>query len=905
MWCVVKEKICMRKILLVLFVPFSSVFAQTGQIVGRVIDEASGQGLTSVGIQVVGTTTGVMSGVDGRYRLQTTAGTTTLQVRRIGYTPKTITGIVVPANGIVEKDILMKVANVQLSTVSVTAVKENGSISSTLNAQKNATNVTNAITAEQISRSPDGDAAQAAQRISGVTVQDGKYLQVRGLSERYTTANLNGVRLPSPEPERKVVPLDLFPSSLLQEVSTSKTFTPDQPGDFAGATVNIKTKEFPTRKQVNYSVGVGANSRVLSNTLPFAPRAGGELLAVANSSRNMSNDLASANFLGNVTQEQMNNIIRSQRNVWAPGYRTGRGNSSLGMSMGGNNILGKNVGYVLSGNYGYTEEVRSNERFAVGNQGPNNTVVPLTTLNGQTARVGVQWGGIANFSTMIGQMSRVSLNSTFTRNADNEARVDGGYDENLADSISRTTLRYVERGVVSITGQGDHQLSTNNKTSWSLTTANTVRREPDRSDVVYARSPNIGYSLLSSLDGARRLYFDLREQNLVGQVDHTLTLGNKHNVKVGTYYRNTERNTQAPIYAFITRANESVTTQPANVIFGKDQACPTCNTINVQPIGQAGSYTASDINTAGYVMADWQLTDHIKMIAGGRAEYADINVNTATQGGFTVASDLRNFDVLPAFLLNTRLADNTNLRFAASRTVTRPEYRELAPVTFRDVLGGVSITGNNKLHRGLINNIDVRYEHFPNPNEIFSVGLFAKQFISPIERVEQATSGAYQANFQNALIANNIGIELEARKEIFTAVTVFSNVTLMSSTVQLDTTQRLTVTDSKRALVGQSPYVINIGTTYSSLSGRTNITVLYNTVGDRIFAAGVFPLPNIVEKARHMVDVTMKAPIGQRANLKMDVRNILDARYKFMQGNLEREGYNMGRMISLGISLSN
>ena len=892
----------MKKILVLLFVPFSSVFAQTGQIVGRVLDE-SGQGLPSVGIQVVGTTTGVMSGVDGRYRLRVTAGTTTIQVRRIGYTPKTITGIIVPNNGIIEQDIIMSVAKVQLSAINVTAVKENGSISGSLNAQKNATNVTNAITSEQISRSPDSDAAQAAQRISGVAVQDGKYLQVRGLNERYTTASLNGVRLPSPEPERKVVPLDLFPSSLLQEINTSKTFTPDQPGDFAGATVNIKTKEFPARKQLNYSMSVGANNRVLSNTLPFAPRAGGELFALSGSARNMPTDLANANFLGNVTQSQMNSIIRSQRNVWAPQYRDGRGNSSFGVSAGGNTILGKNIGYVLSSNYGYSEEVRSNEQLAVGNQGANNTVVPLTSLRGQTARVGVQWGGIVNLSTMIGQSSRVSLNSTFTRNADNEARVDGGFDENLADSISRTTLRYVERGVVAVTGQGDHQLSTNNKTSWSLTTSNTTRKEPDRSDVVYARNGTNGYSLLTSLDGARRLYFNLQEHNVVGQLDHTLTVGNQNNIKVGTYYRTTERNTQAPIYAFISRANENVTTQPANVIFSKEQACETCNIINIQPIGQAGSYTANDVNMAGYVMTEWQLLDYMRMIVGGRVEGANIQVNTSTQGGFTVGSALQNVDVLPAFLLNTKMSDNTNLRFAISRTVTRPEYRELAPVTFRDVLGGVSVTGNSKLRRGLINNIDIRYEHFPTPNEIFSIGLFAKQFIDPIERVEQATSGAYQANFQNALTADNIGIEVELRKQLLTSLSVFSNITVMSSTVQLDVSRGLTVTDSERALVGQAPYVINAGVTYSSLSGRTNATLLYNTVGDRIFAAGVIPLPNIVEKSRHMLDLTLKAPIGNRANIKLDIRNILDARFRFMQGNLEREGYNVGRAISVGMSV--
>ena len=301
-------------------------------------------------------------------------------------------------------------------------------------------------------------------------------------------------------------------------------------------------------------------------------------------------------------------------------------------------------------------------------------------------------------------------------------------------------------------------------------------------------------------------------------------------------------------------------------------------------------------------MSEWQLLDYMRMIVGGRVEGANIQVNTSTQGGFTVESALQNVDVLPAFLLNTKLSDNTNLRFAVSRTVTRPEYRELAPVTFRDVLGGVSVTGNSKLRRGLINNIDVRYEHFPTPNEIFSIGLFAKQFIDPIERVEQATSGAYQANFQNALRADNIGIELEARKQLFTSLSMFSNITVMSSTVQLDTSRGLTVTDSERSLVGQAPYVVNVGVTYSSLSGRTNATILYNSVGDRIFAAGVVPLPNIIEKSRHMVDFTLKAPVSDRANVKLDIRNILDARFRFMQGNLEREGYNVGRAISLGVS---
>ena len=230
----------------------------TGRIVGRIVDAETGRGISDAGIQLVGTTSGTMSGVEGRYTLSAVpAGTITIQVRLLGYQPKTVTGLQLAAETTLEQDISLSASTVQLETQVVTADAERGSVNSALDTQRNATGIVNAVTAEQIQRSPDGDAAQAVQRVSGVTVQDGKYVYVRGLGERYTTASLNGARIPSPEPERRVVPLDLFPSSLIQSVTTSKTFTPDQPGDFSGASVEIQTREFPAARQVSYSASSG------------------------------------------------------------------------------------------------------------------------------------------------------------------------------------------------------------------------------------------------------------------------------------------------------------------------------------------------------------------------------------------------------------------------------------------------------------------------------------------------------------------------------------------------------------------------------------------------------------------------------------------------------------------------
>ena len=345
-----------------------------------------------------------------------------------------------------------------------------------------------------------------------------------------------------------------------------------------------------------------------------------------------------------------------------------------------------------------------------------------------------------------------------------------------------------------------------------------------------------------------------------------------------------------------------------SVIFGSAQACTDCSLINIQPIGQAGSYTATDRTSAGYAMLDWGLRDNVRVIAGARVETADIRVDASTQGGFTAAARLNNTDVLPSLLVNTKISETQNLRLGVTRTLARPEYRELAPVTFRDVLGGVSVTGNDQLQRSLIDNFDVRYEIFPNAGEVFSIGAFVKRFDRPVERIESATSGAYQALYQNAVSARDVGVELEARKSLgflgswARSFTGFSNITLMSSSVTLDTTRGLAVTDRTRRLVGQAPYVVNAGLTYSSVSGRTNATILYNVVGERIYAAGVAPLPNIVETPRDIVDLSVRFPIWRDVSGRFDARNLLDARYRFMQGNLEREGYNAGRSISFGLS---
>ena len=888
----------------------------TGRVVGRVLDAKSGVGIPNAGVQVVGTTIGVQSGVDGRYTLpKVPAGSVTIQVRRIGFNAKSITGLVLEAGGALQQDVALDVATVQLQATVVTADKERGSVSAALDQQRNATQIVNAITAEQINKSPDGDAAQAVQRVSGVTVQDGKYVFVRGLGERYTTASLNGARIPSPEPERKVVPLDLFPSGILQSITTSKTFTPDLQGDFSGAQVDIKTREFPTQRQFIYSVSSGFNDAAAGQTVLRAPRQGGELFAVVGGTRDLPATLRGVNF-ASLNQLGINRIIRSMNSVWTPGVSTGLPQGSISASVGGSDpVFGRQVGYLVSASYSAAQEVHLNERQGSGIAGANGTVDPISEFKGQTGRISVLWGGIANFSTLVGNSTRIAFNNTFSRTADNDAKQDVGFNENLADTVRRTTLRYVERGIWSSQVAVEQQAG-NHSIEWSVTGSGTSRKEPDRADMAHVVR-NVGgartFALLSAdLDGARRSYFDLNETNIALQANDRWALGDAASgnaIKYGVYARTTSRESRAPSFAIISTGLSTATLSlPPEQLIGSTYACDACTNFSLQPIGQAGDYNASDRTFAGYLMADWGLGKRVRMIGGARVENASIEVNTVTQLGSRYNATIRKTDVLPALVLNTTLTSAQSLRVSVSQTVARPEYRELSPVQFRDVLGGISVTGNVNLKRSLIQNADVRWEYFPSAGEVLSVGFFAKRFTDPIERVERPSSGGTNATYVNAASATNYGLELEARRDLgiiaeaLTNFTAFSNVTVMTSEIKLGSVSGGNLSNPNRAMAGQAPFVVNAGLTYTSRSGRTSATALYNVVGRRIFAAGLLPMPDVYEEARNIVDASVRFPLVKSLDARIDAKNLLNAEYRFTQANLVRESYSAGRVLSVGLN---
>ncbi len=884
----------------------------SGRVVGRIVDASTGQGLSDVSVQVVGTTIGTASGVDGRFTLNSVpSGTIDLRARRIGYAAKTVTGIELAAGGTVEQSIVLETATVQLATQIVTASAERGTVAEALDEQRTATGIVNSVTREQIARSPDSDAGQAVQRVSGVTVQDGKYVFVRGLGERYTTTSLNGARLPSPEPERRVVPLDLFPTSLLQSVSTSKNFTPDQPGDFSGAQVDLRTREFPGSRQVAVSLSSGYNLAATGQTVFAAPGGGLAWLGFAGADRQLPAPVAAAGSLDRpLLAAEANQLVNSFRNAWSARERAGSPNTSASITVGGNDpVFGRNVGYVGSLSYQYAQEIRENEVRAYAE--PTGGSREVDRFEGSTGRNSVLWGGMVNLSTMVGTGTRLSFNNTYNRTSDNEARNERGFSENLGTGLIVDRLRFVERTIRSNQLAAAHQIGSNQRVDWSLTSSGVMRSEPDRSEFVYTVDGQNAPIWLDASEAAVRTFGDLSESNYNAAANYTIDIGNparQHQVKFGGLYRYTDRDAINQVYSL---QSSSLTLEQRQLrpeqIFDGRFSNGTQAGFRVVPLSQGGSYAARDILGAGYGMVEYQLTERIRTIAGARLEFSDILVDAQPTVGQLTRANPQYTDILPSLVVNFNVSPQQNLRVSATQTLSRPEYRELAQVQYRDVIGAENVLGNPELERTLIQNADVRWEWYPNPGEIFSVGVFAKRFVNPIERVFLATSGTRVVTFVNAKGADNVGIELEARKGLgFVAdrlepLSVFTNLTLMRSEIRLGDDAR--VADEDRAMVGQAPYVVNAGLTYSANRGLS-ATVLYNRVGRRIVSASQFPLPVTFEESRDMLDFSLRVPLIRDVVARFDAKNLLNPVYKQTQGTVTRESFTVGRIVQLGLTWS-
>jgi TonB-dependent receptor len=327
--------------------------------------------------------------------------------------------------------------------------------------------------------------------------------------------------------------------------------------------------------------------------------------------------------------------------------------------------------------------------------------------------------------------------------------------------------------------------------------------------------------------------------------------------------------------------------------------------------GRDGRYTAEDRLVAGYLQSDIPITDRIRVLGGARVERSEIDVNTfVIQGAeeVPVPARLETTDVLPALGITYFVNENQQVRVSATQTLSRPEYRELSPVNYFEILGGQRLFGNPDLERALIQNYDARWEWYPRSGETISLGAFYKRFRNPIERilVQNADGFSPDITFANANGADNYGVEFELRKRLdllseeLRRFTLFTNVTLIQSEIDVGNEGLSSLTNPSRPMAGQSEYVVNAGLGYAADDGRLNATMLYNVAGRRLVEAGIFPLPDTYEQERHLLDVSVQFPVTYGLSAKLDAKNLLDEPVEYLQGPVTRLRYQTGRIFNLG-----
>jgi len=539
----------------------------------------------------------------------------------------------------------------------------------------------------------------------------------------------------------------------------------------------------------------------------------------------------------------------------------------------------------------------------------------LNQTSGSTARNSVLWGGILNLSTRLGSKHKLQLNNTYNRSADNEASRLAGENEEFNRDLDVTRLTFVQRTVRSHQLAGEHLLGDDHLVDWSLNASRVNRYEPDRSDIAYitqidsATGASQPISWLGAPRSATRTFSDLGESSYEGQGNYRLFLGSAANpavIKVGGAYRAVDREVDSRAFDITNRGLSSADRQVApEQIFAGPYAQDSRLSLFVNANG--GQYDARDRLGAGYGQLELQLTDRLRLIGGARVEHWALELNTLSPQGAVTSSERDNTDVLPSLALNYQLTEDQVVRVSASQTLSRPEYREISPVSSFEPIGGLITFGNPNLRRALIQNYDARWEWYPGAGEVLSVGVFVKRFKDPIERVFVNQTGALANSFVNAEKADNYGVELELRKSlavlspVLAPLTVFANTTLMQSQITPGNTDISSLTSSDRPMVGQAEYVVNGGLTYGN-GGGLSATALYNVVGARIVEAGALPFPDAYEQARHVVDVSVQFPLIGGTSLKLDAKNLLDSPYEIVQGGVLRSRYKAGRVLALGAS---
>lgn len=907
-------------VLLLIFLSFYfGSFAQTGKIEGKLTDAATGSRLAGVSVAISAGKTITSTNVDGYFVITLVADKKyTLKFTSVGYQSKEIADVEVKDGQVNLLEILLEKAAKTEDAVVVKSTARKESAAALITYQKNTTVVAQVVSAEAIRRSPDKNTGEVLKRVPGASVQDGKYLLIRGLADRYNQAMLNGVLLSSTEPDRKTFSFDIIPSSLIDNIIINKSFVPELPGEWAGGLIQVNTKDVPAKNFLTVQIGTGFNSQTILHDFYGYMGGNTDFLGYDNGVRGLPAGLPLKSDFANLSQTEKTAYAKYFTNIWTANKKnstlTPALNQSIVLNAGFYKRLGNNnkLAGVFAINYN-----KSNKRTFYENQVntfENN--IPNLSFNYTNNKYSqdVLAGILANVTLQIGNNSKITFKNLLNINTTNYATIRTGRENfdafPMGQEIRATELAFKANNFFNTQLSGEHNIKKYSaKFHWFGGFNILDQYIPDQRRLAYLQDnpadPNsifiaaIGASNASQKSGSRYYGFLNDYIYTVGaDISKDFQIGNRTQTAKGGYFFQVKDRLfdSRPFAIYLPIDNRNILLKPADQIFATENfGNGFDNKFALNELtGSSYRYLANSILNAVFLQIDNQFTDKLRIVWGLRVEDFDQLI------GSVKANDARHLhtqirDYLPAINATYKLNTKTNFRLSGSQTVIRPEFRELSTFQFYDFDLGATVAGFTGLKRTKVTNFDLRYELYPRAGELLTVGIFYKYFKAPIESFFNPQSGgASTYNFINADEANSFGAEIDFRKKLDFSSTL-KNFTVQGNFSYIYNRVTSETTSLDRPMQGQSPYLLNIGIQYDIEKYGLSTTLLFNEIGRRIAFVGGDDktAPNIWENPRPILDFQIaKKVLKNKGEVKMNISDIINQQAIFYNDLNNNNRYN-------------
>ena len=880
----------------ILLLVLSTMTAMAGNIKGTVLDKQTKEPLTGATIQITGTALGVVADIDGNYTLNVNDGTYTITVRYIGYKDILLNSIKVKAETLLNFE--MESDAQALGEVSVVAKKNlEGERALQMERQKATLAIEN-LGAKEMSIKGISNVEEGVKKITGISIASAGQLIVRGLGDRYSTTTLNGLPIASPNPDNKLIPLDIFPASTVQNITVSKVYDASAFADYSGAHIDISTKENVGSDFLSISFNAGGKFNTLGKDFYRMDR-DGSLFKTPSLDQKLI-DMSLTDFEEYARHNRLfNTSFQVSKKTALPEFG---GNIGFGkrFTLGGNEVS-------VLGSIGVSNDLQTMDNASIRTlEATGNT---LNEFNYDSYSNELKIAALGNLGYSFRTSDHIGYTFFYARNAiDTYMRREGVYyeDHHLIGSNNVTHIYSLQNHQVN----GKHYFGKQWDLNWSGSYSKTSSDEPDRRQVMFIREDDQIKLFKLNRQETMRYFGSLNEDEWVGDLTASYRFGDNNKLQAGFTYKDKNRDYMGTrFYYNLNKLNPTITD-----IYDTDSFLNMENVENgsitidrkKQP---KDSYTAGNSIYAGYIATEYYPVAPLLVNLGVRYEISKQWVDYYTDGGKAERSELNKNDLFPSLNMKYQMNEKNSLRFAFSRTVTRPSFIEMAPFLYQESYGSAQIRGNADLQNGYNYNIDLRYELFEKNGDMLSITAYYKHLKAPIERVQTLSGGSAVHSFRNADNGMATGVEIEFRKEIVKDLRFGVNGSYMYTNVKLP--EGGAYTNSQRALQGASPYLANADLTYSpafSNDRQLSVALLYNLQGPRIHSVGISGLGDIKQQPVHTLNFTGSYRFNRRFAVKLQVNDLLNQDILFKQevpttgDKVEVERFRKGTGFEVGFS---